>query len=414
MKKSILVFSLPIIFMLHLSSFQTIESSFDRGVFQSTLATGTQTETPLVFTQTPPGTATPFPMLTKVSPTQSFWEKLIKLPMDEDHWRVFPVPEESLGTVVFFEQIAFDSSGNGWVATQDGLVKVAGQKMKSIQYLELFGYGPIQTTVGMYDSDQITETNFEIPAKLYFPDTSTADLIIDAEDHVWLSFSGPISDLIVTGNDVIGWTPMQLNGSVQKISQDRMGVIWICILDAKGVYSVIQYQNESVKRITSIPNNLGVTEISSMAFDAENNLWLDTDAGIHVFDGKKWIPQSSSKAGDNQYQCFGESTSRRWELTSDPQGDIWGIRGVCLIHWNGSDWDILKATPADPRDLVSVVFDQDGKVWAGRGFMQAGKNYYFESDKLYAMNDLAVAPDNSVWFSTAHWLLIYDNREENP
>jgi ligand-binding sensor domain-containing protein len=369
------------------------------------------TGTPSLVVSTPTITATPYELVIRMSPTLDAWDKRIELPVDKKHWVTIGVPEEDINAVDYFKKIAINSKGIGWVKTSSGLMKVSGKNLKSIPLLQLFGIEPPDPSISITGTNNRTRKyNLPIATSLY--GTEIKNLVVDKDDRLWISFDGPISDVIMIGNDTIGWTPFLMDGPVNNISVDRLGTVWLTYLSGEGTYRLVRYLGGTFVNSIAVPATPQIKNIFSMVFDADNQIWLDTDVGIFRLSNGEWEEIPAAGDEDNANHCYGESMSTKHELSTGSNREIWGIRGVCLIAWQGSGWKIIHAIPNDPSDLVSIVFDKEGRVWTGNGYLDDGINYIFTSKNLYQLNDIAVAPDNSIWYASAHFLSIFDNKGE--
>ena len=398
-----------VILVYFLSACSPIQPAASQVNTNNPVTTLVSTGTPTVPVSTPTITSTPYEIIIRMSPTMDAWDRRVEIPFDKKYWIIIDVPEESKNAVDYFNKIAIDSKGIGWVSTDDGLFKVVGKKLKTITYLQIFGIEPTDPTINTIGSNN-RSSNYDLPIGTYLYGTSINDLIVDQDDRVWISFDGPISDLIVIGNDEIGWTPYKMDGPVSNLAEDRNGNVWLTYLTEKGDFRVVRHMGDSFEKSISVPTDSQITQIFSMAFDGDNLLWLDTDVGIIRLSNGEWEEIPAAGDAKNENHCYGESMSTKHKLLASPTGDIWGIRGVCMIAWQGSGWKIIHAIPNDPSDLVSIVFDQDDRIWTGNGYLFNGINYIFTSKNLFQVNDIAIGPDNSIWYASAHFLSIYDNK----
>lgn len=369
------------------------------------------TSTPIRPSLTPTNTSTPQPMLT---PTEVLWENRVEIPYDETHWKVFDLPKYSRLDYPELGEIQFDSHGSGWISIGDGLLKVTGETLDFIEYLEFFGLEPLNKTTTVENLQKRKSVEYELPFHTYFPYTNIVNLVVDREDRVWVSLSGALSQFIVYGNDVMGWTPVKMPDHVNVITMDNSGGIWLVSHSQLHEYKISRFDGVSLTDMVTSPWMGKNTHIFSIVFDQDNHLWMDTTQGIYKLENGVWKVLVTPEEQNNLSQCYGEHIPEKRKLVLGSDGKIWGTRGGCLIRWEGTEWQIIQALPAYPGNLGAVAFDQDGRAWTGIGYLWNGRNYTFAFEEGFYSHDIAVAPDNSIWYTTQTRVLIYDNLAELP
>jgi len=362
--------------------------------------------------------ATLMPTSTTSSPTRTptthqvmdFWNTRIEIPVNDEHWKIYDFPDHETNSVDYFRDVVFDSSEFAWINTAKGFWKIKDGLITEIECSDLYGNSKL---IYYYPVPDMTTGKNKMYGEVFPPcmiHQTINDMMADNENNLWISLEKYLQEIVFYGNDQVGWKYYRFTGKVDTIALDREGVVWVAYHTAEDAISLAYRKNDRWHRIPLPRFNRSPDWVESITFDSENSIWLYTSEGIIKQQQNEWI-NISEVAPEMSSNC--EYGGQRF-LTSDLQGEIWGIDKDCVFHWNGAAWDVFNVSSPYPYQFVDVVFDQNGKIWSGNGFMKDGKNYYFDTDKLWNLQDITVGPDNSIWFATAGYLMIYDNKEEIP
>jgi ligand-binding sensor domain-containing protein len=168
-------------------------------------------------------------------------------------------------------------------------------------------------------------------------------------------------------------SPQWINYTSQSTARkiyDHNGALWIATLGG-----VVKYDKTTGdktyfnKANAGIPSNM-VEDITS---DDAGNIWIGTyDAGIAMFDGKKWITFNAENSPLPSNAIL--------NLETDKSGNIWvgGHAGLAKIGKNG--WTIYTSTTAPDfkfDDVWSLAVDKNNGLWIG------GSGLYYFKDSTW-------------------------------
>jgi len=148
--------------------------------------------------------------------------------------------------------------------------------------------------------------------------------------------------------------------------QDKVGNLWFGTT-AEGLY---KYDGKSFTQFTST-NGLNSNAIGSILEDKNGKIWIGTDAGISVYDGKTFteihIPLSknmpANKISNKQHSVF--------DIKQDKSGQLWfaTINGVFI--YDGKSFTHFKISESEGGFLSSnhniekILVDNAGNIWFG-------------------------------------------------
>ena len=309
--------------------------------------------------------------------------------------------------MVYYRSVEFDPEGYAWVNVPDGFLKIKDGRTTEIPCEEMYGGKPMNYYYPVPNPDTGGNRMVALPMTPCEIHQDVESVQADRDGLIWITMWKYFPDLVFYGNDKVGWKYYRFTGNVLKLAVDKQGVVWVIFHTEADGYKMTRLVN-GVWRPISMPIVKDRRPwINALVFDSNNSPWLDMDDGIFVYKNGGWEKLSTPDVGDVK-DCYSDTIHIFAVRVPD---EIWGRRGSCIIHWNGSEWEKYLSIPSLPRDSVMPVWDQQGRIWTSSGFVWKGDNYYFDLYEMYAVNDVAVAPDNSIWFTAASNLLIYDNRE---
>ena len=188
-----------------------------------------------------------------------------------------------------------------------------------------------------------------------------------------------------------------------------------------GGNGVSRFDGSSWEHFTSENSDLPSDDIGKMEIAGDGTLWLSVMAGIS-FENKGYVPVSFD--GEKWKRFYTEHIDDM-EITSDDTvwisyGSYNGTAG--LRSYNGERWtnhDIDTLFPDRVLGYSDIRFDNDGSMWiAGviavdshilyRYDGTSVRRYAVEGPKSYDFNDIAVGPDNTLWFATNAGISMFD------
>ena len=249
---------------------------------------------------------------------------------DGERWVRHDVPGNPL-----IWQIAFDSTGDLWLATKKGVYHWDGRRWDILK----------------------TEDPLTCP--------EINDILVDPDGVVWLATGA--SPLIIDCGDVYGGGLVRYDGrsftlydtsdglpekNIVSIARDFNGNLWIVTL-CKGIS---KFDGERFENFTKVA---GVRPELKVIVDHLGRIWAVADRGVVVYDGKEWayhpIPELEEKYGGVL------------DIVEDKSGRIWAGTDWGAFYFDGVRWNKLKGLPFGSEDAYvhPLSVDMDGNLWMG-------------------------------------------------
>jgi signal transduction histidine kinase/ligand-binding sensor domain-containing protein/DNA-binding NarL/FixJ family response regulator len=336
-----------------------------------------------------------------------------------------------------------DYTGTLWIGTQNGL----NRYVPATQEFECFLHDPALTTsladnyvralavnannrllvgtgrgLDIFDPAARVFTHLQNPAQ---PLNSIRTLEVDSRNRIWIGTGDQgvyRLDELPTGNthtlstgQMEHYGPGRLiNQSINAITEDRLGRIWI------GTIAGISRIEQDMARISHYPpikNTSGVASkarIQDIAMDVHGVIWVATDRdGLYVFDEET-----------NQFEVIGSQQERNRSLNSsntrvifnDRDGDIWvgGFpRGLNYFNRATERFRNFIFHPDQPnglrtRAVESLWVDKNQALWIG-GYTgvsvydpvrETFHHFTGEDAPSEGVISLAQTPDGDIWAGT--------------
>ncbi len=317
-----------------------------------------------------------------------------------------------LGGAVY--AICQSQDGYLWFGTERGLVRFDGFDFKLIQR-PILGYPPIGAVRGLVaDSagnlwirpdgshllryqngifeDAIARFGLNETAFTAMSQDSTGELLLWGLHSRTLRFHQGHFEKILPGES--------LTGVVISAAQTSDGSVWLGTRDA-GLLRIFQGRTLGVLPKPTLES------INALATANNAGLWIGTDSGLQLWDGKQDKYQLMF-AGNGKIQVF--------SLTHDRQGNLWA----------GTDRGLLRATPsfdistdfrgnAPGTEITAVYEDRDGDIWFGgtRGIERLRDGMFTQYSVAEGVpaedgGPVFVDEDGRTWFAPAsgglYWL----------
>jgi len=330
--------------------------------------------------------------------------------------------------------IAFDSTGNAWVGTWNGL--------------------------GFFDGTNWVSYNTE---NSILPSNGIGDIYVSPQNVVWIGTFGGY--LIRIQNSI--WTLFDYSSfnmptaeCVYSIAGDNENNIWVgcaknCILKFDGtswhtftlpdsalVYDInvqgdsiwvaaysciIKIKDTSITTINGANWGLHNYGIYKTFIEENNDIWVTTGDGVVNIkpDGQKFYYNDTNSS----LQC-----NNVWKIEKDNNGRLWfGTYGRGMARFDGTNWDspITSACDLLNNDIFQMSFDKNGILWAlssyfdCQGFANSRIISYDQNNNIWKsysevemgfsfpikdidLNTILVDSDNNKWFIHDN-LIKYDN-----
>ncbi len=194
------------------------------------------------------------------------------------------------------------------------------------------------------------------------------------------------------------------SAEIRDIAVDKSGVVWA----VGDVYGIFRKTGEKWEALGNIYNR----ESSVVFSDSLNRVWFGDGEGVLMYDQQEWH-KYSYRTGD-----LVEFITTIEEATD---GTLYfGNRFGKIYQFKDNKWSLLLEIPeqqssklfseiAFESEINRIAFDKDGVLWIGseKGIYTYQKDILKKFDiplTKFQVTDIAVAPDNKVWFVTDDYL----------
>lgn len=336
-------------------------------------------------------------------------------------------------------QMAFDTSGNAWTASFDGLYKYDGSvstllypgnsclpdSMTAIHidaqqnlWIGAFSeYPPIgidSAFLVKYDGNACTVYN---ASNSNFPtNASRITHISDDGTNSWFSTTGSLvkfdgvnfTQYTVYNSNLPGYNP------IQSLAIDHNGNPWI----GKGEHGLLKFGGAFFSE--NVLSNVGVSGnyIRALAVDHDQRLWVTTSefnvnqrAGFSTYDGTWWQFDNEFHGSGIPYLPDVYPPSGYAIGTGD---SVWMTNNDTLFLYHNGSWQPLtNNTGSTGIYSKTIAIDQNNNVWIAS---PGGGLYKWDGSTIahitnpigFAAYNVAVGPDNILWVTTANKLYRYD------
>ncbi len=227
--------------------------------------------------------------------------------------------------------------------------------------------------------------------------------------------------------DRIGSSEGLSQGSVQSITQDQQGFLWIGTQEGLNRYDGHSFQ--TYYHIQGVEGSLSHDFIRSLLADSSGRFWVGTDSGLNLYD-----------SASNQFTLFNfdltgdANRSAVYDLHEDESGSIWigASSGLFKLSQEGElseySYDLTDPTSLGKGSVRALFQSSDGAFWVGTELgglskfdPKTGRSVRFQ----FSPNDPNTIGDNYVrdiiededgrlWAATFNGgLSIYDPKTEN-
>ena len=271
------------------------------------------------------------------------------------------------------------------------------------------------------------------------------------------TIGGQGGNLVTIGNDVV--TSMKLpdplrSGSYGFFFEDNEGSFWLLSNTNGNLYRWNRLKDGSIEIITP-SDGIPTRSLRSMHHDTEGNIWFGTDgSGLFKYGGSKFISYLSNQGLEDYFV---------WSIFEDSEERMWfGTSNNAVILYDGNQMEVIQGTDDQPFDIIRSIGEFNGEIllgafsglWAlrdntfirvneeyglpanllindllvhnnrlfistaGRGLAiidRKGSIRYFNTDNSgiggNILNDITIAGDGSIWFSTPNGINHFDGSQ---
>lgn len=333
--------------------------------------------------------------------------------------------KQGLGFVQYFNDPAFsrslsenkvislyeDRSGILWIGTEGGGVNIYDRQR------DLFAY---------YRHDPNNSNS--LPDNLIFP------IFVDSQGYAWLGTQGNgLSRYSRLNNQFVNFShdprdPTSLGSNdVSAIYEDRTGTLWVGTYDGLSRFDRATSTFTRFRRDPKEPRSLSSNIIYDLFVDSQDRLWVGTSAGLDRFNpATNQFIHYTHRAADEHSLSSGTVSA----IAEDRQGQLWvGTFDNGLNRFDPStglfthyQYDPQSRTSLTNNAILSIYQDSKGRLWIGT--LGGGLNLYdFETDTFssYIEKDglangvvYGILEDESgdLWLSTNFGLSRFDPETE--
>ncbi len=188
--------------------------------------------------------------------------------------------------------------------------------------------------------------------------------------------------------------------TVQALSQDRVGYLWI------GTQAGLNRYDGASIAVYGPAQGLAQDWINAIAEDARGHLWIATLGGVFIWDGRQFRAHTVAD---------GLADNRVTALAVDREGGIWCGTHRGVSRYDGQRWRTYTVADGlpDPR-VNALLMDTQGRLWVG---MEAGLAYWtgsrfvaLDSEGLRGQSVRALAEDRThrLWVGTRAGVRVYE------
>lgn len=292
------------------------------------------------------------------------------------------LPQASINLGGHVVSAAFDTSGNGYFATQQsGLLKYDGKNWTKVKGLRDSSFSALtfdkngtlwagfrEKGLARFDSSGWTYFN---KSNSGLPDDSVTSLTVDSTGNLWTgTFHGGIARLSGSEWKVFNTSSGLPDTSITCMVTDSIGNVWAGTLSGGlSYFDGTKWNNSNTSN-----SGLNSNHIKRVAADSSDALWIVTDEqALFSFDGSKWTRYTKQNSGiPDKYvnEAAVDPKGRKWFLTSNlPFRWRSGFSAVAIsrsaVLYDGTNWKTFDSSNTNPliKKFYAVAFDSSGNAW---------------------------------------------------
>jgi ligand-binding sensor domain-containing protein len=187
------------------------------------------------------------------------------------------------------------------------------------------------------------------------PATYVETLFISHDDTKWVGLWGGGVFKSITGEQWEKVSDASPSGSVNVISSDNKGNLWVG--DWAG--GAVNFDGEKWSIYKAGDVKLGDNTVTSIICSPDHCLWFGTYHGLSKFENGTWTlyNNQNSKLPDNDV----------YTLASDSKGAIWVGTINGLARLSDEKWEVFRKENSGLVDnlILSIAEDSSGNIWVG-------------------------------------------------
>jgi peptide/nickel transport system permease protein len=224
---------------------------------------------------------------------------------------------------------------------------------------------------------------------------------------IWGEPSGLLwfgTDQGVTRNSATGWDHFEETAgeNVQVAWSGRPADLWFGT-DGSGL---LRFRSNKWTQVAQ-EDGLASNRVFSIWGQGSRTLWVGTDQGASLYNGRSWKTYSDELGGQEVYAIWGDGRKAFW----------FGTEGG-LSRYDGQDWTTLTVADGLPDNRVTALWgDDQGTLWAGTGGglgRYDGETWstYTRDDGLASHDINCIYQDASgaLWVGTQEGVSVFDGQ----
>lgn len=258
--------------------------------------------------------------------------------------------------------IFFDTEGNLWLGTNDGLVLLKKRFVHIYGYVRSENWSPTQAVIEDLNGAVWTTStskiirwengNFELfPIDSQYTDKPLSALAVDKNNDLWVGISGRGILKSENGKFVKFSDPNLASENINALFIDKTGALWI----GTGNNGLQKYFNGEFQSYT-IKEGLGSNTVSYITQDSQGTIWVGTFGGLSKIINDRII---------NVYPENQNSLSFVREIYEDGDGVYWiGTYGNGLFRLKDGVFKQITSNNGLAENIVSrILTDDDDNFW---------------------------------------------------
>ena len=302
----------------------------------------------------------------------------------------------------FVRAVYQDHKGQIWIGTDNGLFRLSGERVERVDNTD----GVPSVAVHAIREDHQGQlwvggskllclrgnTSIEYRLQGGGSENRVKSILETRDGTVWVGTISGLHKMVPGAGDRSFHKVKETKGVVRFLRETSDGTLWFGTI-GHGIY---KYRNRRFSQITA-PNSLPSNTALNMFEDAENNIWIGTQAGMLRLSKTPIRTVALPDAGDYDAET----------VYQDPNGDLW-VAAANLFRFRDGKATEVRFPGINGVRIRNVFRDSTGALWIGtegRGVFQqsgAGMAHYTTKDGL--VNNFVRAflqsRDGSVWIAT--------------
>jgi diguanylate cyclase (GGDEF)-like protein len=318
--------------------------------------------------------------------------------------KFYGLPQQDLHTIGAINAIEQDEQGFMWFAGANGLARFDGYDIKVLQHKDAdpysistnnitdmvldhnSGYFWIATYWGLNRYDPRTDEfkhylhNDKDPNSLSH--NAVLKVLLGSKDNLWMATqNGGLNKLNLKNSQFSRYNSNNspvLNGQINTIYEDKLGMLWVGYLDAGA--SQFRILNTGELELVAHYNNengaLSHNYVIDIQEDHLGRMWIATQNGLdRLNNDHQWTHYSNDKQAPNS--LWSRSVQ---DLHLDAEERLWIVDSTGRVYQvNHANDDFLRYNPEVEGTSSRIFIDKQGGIWLGISPSGVGRAHRYAS-----------------------------------